>query len=93
MLISLVLAFQAKAAAPPFLPRRDVPDSGIIATDQRVTPAGVQSVFKGRVGGVHFGASSAELWVAAPGGVYRLNWRDNRSVALYCPLFQSEACQ
>ncbi|MHB1311009.1 MAG: bifunctional YncE family protein/alkaline phosphatase family protein [Gemmatimonadaceae bacterium] len=81
MLISLVLALQARAAAPPFLPRRDVPDSGIIATDQRVTPAGVQSVFKGRVGGVHFGAGAAELWVAAPGGAYRLNWRDNRVIS------------
>ena len=81
MLISLVLAFQAQAAAPPSLPRRDVPDSGIIATDQRVTPAGVQSVFKGRVGGVHFGATAAELWVAAPGGAYRLNWRDNRVIS------------
>jgi len=81
MLISLVFAFQARAAAPPALPRRNVPDSGVIATDQRVTPAGVQSVFKGRVGGVHFGASAAELWVAAPGGAYRLNWRDNRVIS------------
>ncbi len=80
MLISLLLAFQARAAAPP-LPQRDIPDPGVIATDQRVTPAGVQSVFKGRVGGVHFGASAAELWVAAPGGAYRMNWRDNRVIS------------
>lgn len=70
MLITLALAFQARAATPP-LPRRDVPDSGVIATDQRVTPAGVQSVFAGRVGGVRFGATAGELWIAAPGGAYR----------------------
>ncbi|MHB8838986.1 MAG: bifunctional YncE family protein/alkaline phosphatase family protein [Gemmatimonadaceae bacterium] len=80
MLIPLALALQARAATPP-LPRRAVPDSGVIATDQRVTPAGVQSVFTGRVGGVRFGATANELWVAAPGGAYRLNWTDNRVIA------------
>ncbi len=81
MLIPLVLALQVRAAAPPPLPQRNVPDPGVIATDQRVTPAGVQSVFKGRVGGVRFGATSSVLWVAAPGGAYLLNWTDNRVIA------------
>ena len=81
MLTTLVLALQVRAAAPPPIPQRAVPDPGVIATDQRVTPAGVQSVFRGRVSGVRFGASAAELWVAAPGGAYRLNWRDNRVIA------------
>ncbi len=80
MLIPLALAFQARVAAPS-LPKRDIPDPGVIATDQRVTPAGVQSVFTGRVSGVRFGASSSELWVAAPGGAYRLNWTENRVIA------------
>ncbi len=80
MLITLALALQARAAAPP-LPRRDVPDPGTIATDQRVTPAGVQSVFTGRVGGVRFGATAGELWIATPGGAYRLNWSENRVIA------------
>ena len=81
MFISLAFAFQARAAAPPPLPRRDIPDPGVIATDQRVTPAGVQSVFKGRVYGVRFGATTGELWVAAPGGAYRLNWSENRVIS------------
>lgn len=80
MLIPLALALQARAAAPA-LPTRDLADPGVIATDQRVTPAGVQSVFVGRVGGVRFGASASEVWVAAPGGAYRLNWVDNRVIA------------
>ena len=80
MLISLALAFQARVAVPP-LPKRDIPDPGVIATDQRVTPAGVQSVFTGRVYGVRFGASPGELWVAAPGGAYRMNWMENRVIA------------
>lgn len=80
MLITLAFLMQARATVPP-LPQRVVPDSGVIATDQRVTPAGVQSVFTGRVGGVRFGSTTAEVWVGAPEGVYRLNWRDNRVVA------------
>lgn len=81
MLTTLLLALQVRAAVAPSLPQRDIPDPGVIATDQRVTPAGVQSVFKGRVGGVRFGATSSELWVAAPGGAYRMSWRDNRVIA------------
>src|SRR5262245_37033390 len=62
-------------------PTRDVTDPGVIATGQRVTPAGVQSVFTGRVGGVRFGATSDEIWVATPGSVQRVAWRDNRTLA------------
>ena len=39
-------------ARPPAEPRREIPDPGVIATEQRVTPAGVQSVFTDRVFGV-----------------------------------------
>ena len=80
MLLPLTMLLQVRATAP-VLPRRVVPDSGVIATDQRVTPAGLQSVFDGRVTGVRFGATSNEIWVAVPGGAYLLNWRDNRIVA------------
>ncbi|MFI5246543.1 MAG: hypothetical protein ACHQQR_15020, partial [Gemmatimonadales bacterium] len=66
---------------PPQRPVRDVPDPGVIATDQRVTPAGLQSVFPGRVGGVKFGKATGELWVAVPGAAYRLAWRDNRVIS------------
>ncbi|MFI5311852.1 MAG: bifunctional YncE family protein/alkaline phosphatase family protein [Gemmatimonadales bacterium] len=80
MLLPLFLLVQSPAQ-PPKPPRRQVPDSGIIATEQRVTPAGVQSVFDGRVTAVRFGMESGEIWVAAPGGAWRLSWRDNRVVA------------
>ncbi|HEX8725576.1 MAG TPA: alkaline phosphatase family protein [Gemmatimonadaceae bacterium] len=62
-------------------PRRTVPDPGVIATDQRVTPAGVQTVFTGRVAGVRFAGSASRLWVAVPHGAYELDWRDNRVLA------------
>ena len=55
--------------------RRAVTDPGVIATGQRVNPAGVQSVFDGKVAGVRFGKTSDELWVAVPGNVYRVDWR------------------
>lgn len=79
-MLPLMLLLQARAAAP-VVPRRVVPDSGVIATDQRVTPAGVQTVFDGRVGGVRFGATANEIWVAVPGGAYLMNWRENRVIA------------
>ncbi len=79
MLWHLALLIQA-AQQPPKKPVREVWDPGVIATDQRVTPAGVQSVFEGRVGGVKFGRLPGELWVAVPGGAYRLAWRDNRVI-------------
>ena len=60
------------------LPTRTVPDPGVIATGQRITPAGVQTVFTGKVAGVRFGRTSDEIWVAAPNFTYRLDWRGNR---------------
>ena len=82
MLIPFVLLMQAGAARPaPSAPQRPLPDPGVIATEQRVTPAGVQSVFHGKVGGVRFGRTPGELWVAVPGAAYRIAWRDNRVVA------------
>ncbi|MBL0170789.1 MAG: bifunctional YncE family protein/alkaline phosphatase family protein [Gemmatimonadaceae bacterium] len=78
MLITFVTLLQAAAVQPP---QRAVPDPGVIAVDQRVTPAGVQSVFDGRVAGVRFGAASGEVWAVAPGHAWRLAWRDNRVLA------------
>ena len=63
------------------LPRRDIPDPGVIATGQRISPAGVQSVFKGKVAGVRFGTTSSEVWVAASNSTWRLDWRANRVAA------------
>jgi YVTN family beta-propeller protein len=82
MLIPFVILMQAGASRPaPSAPQRPLPDAGVIATEQRVTPAGVQSVFRGKVGGVRFGRAPGELWVAVPGAAYRIAWRDNRVVA------------
>ena len=72
MLLPVFLVLQLQA------PQRLITDPGIIATNTRVTPAGVQSVFTGRVAGVRFGATADELWVVVPGSAWHLAWRDNR---------------
>ena len=72
---ALIALLQAQAA-----PHRDV-TPGVIATGQRVSPAGVQSAFDGKVAGVRFGKTSDELWVAAPNITYRLDWRANTATA------------
>ena len=78
--LTIVLLLQAPAQQPPPQPpppRREIPDPGAIATDQRVTPAGVQSVFTDRVAGVRFGAKPDEVWVTIHGSAYRLGVHDN----------------
>ena len=52
-----------------------------MAVGARVTPAGVQSVFNGRVAGVRFGAKPGEVWAVVPGNAWRMAWRDNRVIA------------
>ena len=65
-------------------PTRGVTDPGVITTGQAITPAGVQSVFEGRVYGVTFGTTDDELWVltgrnrASRPEVFRLDWLENR---------------
>lgn len=80
MILHTLLFLQA-AQAPPPRPQASVANVGVIATDQRVTPAGIQSVFDGRVGGVRFGQRPGELWVTVPGAAYRMAWRENRVVS------------
>ena len=78
----LVLAFAFLPVQQPVpAPQRTVTDRGVIAVDQRVTPAGVQTVFSGRVASVRFGAEPGEVWAAVPGGAWRMAWRDNRVVS------------
>ena len=72
MLLPVLLLLQLQA------PQRAVTEPGAIATDARVTPAGVQSVFTGRVAGVRFGNTANDVWVAVPGSAWHLAWRDNR---------------
>ncbi len=80
MLVAIIGLLQA--ATPPVQPpQRIVNDPGVFAVGQRVTPAGVQSVFNGRVAGVRFGADASDVWAVVPNGAFRLAWRDNRLVA------------
>jgi len=62
----------------PDSPIRAVTDPGVITTRQSITPAGVQSVFTGRIQGVSFGAAPSEIWVLNGGSVFHLDWRANR---------------
>jgi DNA-binding beta-propeller fold protein YncE len=82
-MITLILALPllAPVAQQPPAPRRSVPDPGVIASLQKATPAGVQSIFEGRVTGVRFGSRPGELWVAVPGSAYHLTWSDNKVLA------------
>jgi len=77
-LIAILSYIAALAAQTADRPLRAVIDPGVITTRQSITPAGVQSVFQGRVYGVTFGATPSELWVLNAGQVVRLDWRANR---------------
>src|SRR5712691_6683235 len=62
-------------------PSRSVTDPGIVTTRQAITPAGVPSVFQGRVFGVAWAGDSGDLWVLHATDVYRLDWKNNRVVS------------
>src|SRR5262245_44622815 len=62
-------------------PVRSVTDPGVVTTRQAITPAGVPSVFQGRVYGVAWARGSDELWVLHRTQVYRLDWKNNRLVS------------
>jgi YVTN family beta-propeller protein len=74
-LLFITISFQV------FAQQRKVTDPGVITTRQAITPAGVQSVFNGRVYGVAFGKSAAELWVLHAGEISLLDWQANKSLA------------
>lgn len=61
-------------------PLRSVTDPGVVTTRQAITPAGVPTVFQGRVYGVSW-AGADELWVLHASHVYKLDWKANRVVA------------
>jgi YVTN family beta-propeller protein len=63
--------------------RRGVTDPGIVTTRQAITPAGVPMVFGGRVWGLAFGRSDADLWVLTATSVFGTNWRRNKVFARY----------
>ena len=66
----------------PDAPLRGVSDPGVVTTRQAITPAGVQTVFRGFVHRVGFGPTN-DLWVHTAGALYRLDWKDNRVLAEY----------
>ena len=57
-----------------------VTDPGTITTRQAITPAGVPTVFDGRVYGVAFGEDASTIWVANAEKLFQLDWRQNRSL-------------
>jgi DNA-binding beta-propeller fold protein YncE len=65
-------------------PARSVTDPGVITTRQAITPAGVQSVFDGRVYAVTFGETDDQLWVltgrtrSGRPRLYQLDWLQNQ---------------
>lgn len=80
--IALVMAAAAVCAAQTReQPSRGVSDPGTVTTRQAITPAGVPSVFQGRVYGVAWAGDSGDLWVLHATDVYRLDWKNNRVVS------------
>jgi YVTN family beta-propeller protein len=81
--LATTLASTAFAASRDPKPVRNVTDPGVVVTRQNITPAGVQSVFEGRVYGVVFGSNPDEVWALNARAVVALNWRENRVVGSY----------
>ncbi len=75
-----LVTIAALAASRDPKPVRNVTDPGVIVTRQNTTPAGVQSVFEGRVYGVAFGAKPDEIWALTAKDLVGINWRENRVV-------------
>lgn len=63
-----------------FAQTRAVADPGVITTRQAITPAGVPTVFDGRVYGVTFGEDASTIWVANATKLFQLDWRQNRTL-------------
>lgn len=74
-LFTLTAIASAQTAAGPV---RSVTDPGAVTTRQSITPAGVPSVFQGRVYGAVFGETASEVWVLNASAVYRLDWLANK---------------
>jgi len=72
------------SAQTPDKPSRAVTDPGIVTTRQTITPAGVQSIFDGRIYGVTFGANANEIFALTARGrvagtnLLQLNWQSNQ---------------
>src|SRR5262249_26382713 len=77
-LLPLLLAVSLHAQTPD-QPTRAVTDPGVVTTRQGITPAGVSSIFQGRVYGVAW--AGEELWVLHASALYGLDWKNNRVIA------------
>jgi YVTN family beta-propeller protein len=78
LLISIALPCFAQTVEQP---SRAITDPGVVTTRQAITPAGVPSIFQGRVYGVAWAGKSGDLWVLHSSNVYRLDWKNNRVVS------------
>ena len=81
-LVCVLLLPAALAAQSVERPVRAVTDPGVVTTRQAITPAGVPTVFQGRVYGVAFGKDASEIWVLHASQLYRLAWRENRVLSV-----------
>jgi len=61
-------------------PVRAVEDPGVVTTRQGITPAGTQTVFKGRVQGATFGKDGT-IWALSRSHLYQLNWLENKTIS------------
>jgi DNA-binding beta-propeller fold protein YncE len=82
--ILLAFAFALPVLAQsPDKPLRSVTDPGVVTTRQNITPAGVQTIFDGRVYGLAFGASANEIYALTARGrvnqtnFIKLDWKAN----------------
>lgn len=83
-MIRIVLVMAATAACMAQTveqPSRAVTDPGVVTTRQAITPAGVPSIFQGRVYGVAWAGQSGNLWVLHATQIYRLDWNNNRVIS------------
>jgi YVTN family beta-propeller protein len=53
---------------------------GVITTNQSISPAGSQSVFRGQVYGVTFGASSSDVFALAGSTIHHIDARTNKVI-------------
>jgi DNA-binding beta-propeller fold protein YncE len=99
LLFVLLLLFSIPASTQTHdKPVRAVTDPGVVTTRQTITPAGVQTIFDGRVYGVTFGASSNEIWMLTARGrsaqtqVFKLDWMGNKILSRI-PIAESPSLQ
>ncbi len=78
--MTLFLFAMLLPAQTPERPVRAVVDPGVVTTRQGITPAGVPTVFTGKVHGVSFGATSEEVIVLGATHLYRMDWKLNRVI-------------